>query len=101
MRPALFALLLTAAAPALAHEDPDDLVLATGSDLLAWCKDESAAHLIGQGQTPANWTATHYEKVNTLIVEGKWSVDGVRVEVECRVARGARAQFAWMKMSPN
>ena len=94
-------LLLVFAAPALAHEDADDLILATGSDLRDWCKQESEAHLIGQGKTPVNWTARHLEKANTLIVEGQWRVGAEDVAVECRVARGARAEFASMKLLPR
>lgn len=101
MRTAFLPLLLLAASSALAHEDRDDVVLATGSELRDWCQRESEAHLIGQGKTPVNWTARHYEKANTLIVEGRWRVDGEDVAVECRVARGARAGFASMKLLPR
>lgn len=81
--------------------DPDDVLLATGTDLRDWCQRESEAHLVGQGKTPMNWTARHYEKGNTLIVEGHWRIDGETVDIECRVARGARAEFASMALMPR
>lgn len=81
--------------------DPDDVVIASGSELRDWCRQESEAHLVGEGKTPVNWTARHLEKANTLIVEGHWRIDGETVDVECRVARGARAQFASMKLLPR
>ena len=79
----------------------DDVILATGTDLRTWCEQESQAHLVGQGKTPMNWTARHYEKGNTLIVEGHWRIDGETVDIECRVARGARAEFASMALMPR
>lgn len=102
MPTALALSLLLAALPASAvEEDPEDRVLATGSELREWCQRESEAHLVGQGKTPVNWTARHYEKANTLIVEGHWRVDGEALDVECRAARGARARFASMKLMPR
>ena len=101
MRPIPLLALLLAATPAFAHSDPDDLVMTTASVLRDWCQHESEAHLIAQGHTPANWTASHIEKLNTLIVDGQWRIDGETVDVECRVARGARAEFASMKLLPR
>lgn len=90
-----------AAFAAQAHRHVDEVVIASGTDLRDWCRDESEAHLIGQGKTPVNWTARHHEKANTLIVEGQWRVDGENMTVECRAARGARAEFASMKLVPR
>ena len=97
--PAILAALLFAA-PVLAHEDdPRDRVLATATDLRDWCQRESEARLVGDAQTPSNWTARHYEKGNTLMVNGKWRVEGAEVSVQCRAGRGARAQFATVEIT--
>ena len=93
LRTMLFLLALLAS-PAFAHHDSEHPVLATSSDLREWCQRESEARLVGDKKTPANWTARHYEKGNTLIVEGRWRVDGEDVRVECRAGRGAREEFA-------
>ena len=83
----------------LAHAD--EVVLNTSTDLRDWCQRETEAQLIGQQLTPSNWTARHYEKGNTLVVEGHWRIDGESVDVECRVARGAQARFASAKLMPR
>ena len=97
MRLALSCLLVLAPLPAAAHDD-SERVLATASDLRAWCEAESQARLVARALRPANWTARHHEKGNTLIVEGKWRVDGQDVAVTCRAARGAREAFASIEM---
>jgi hypothetical protein len=83
---------------AFAHEDSRDLVLATSTDLRDWCQRASEARLVGERKTPSNWTARHYEKGNTLMVDGKWRVAGREVEVHCRAGRGTRAEFATVEI---
>jgi prepilin-type processing-associated H-X9-DG protein len=102
MRYLILALIpLFSCAPALAHEDADDIALLTSTDLRDWCQRESEARLIAESKTPSNWTARHYEKGNTLMVDGRWRADGVEIEVSCRVGRGARARFATVALAPR
>jgi hypothetical protein len=72
----------------------DDRVINSASELRDWCKDASEATLIGRGLTPANWTASYWDQVNTLMVKGQWRVEGSNLSVECSIARGAQARFA-------
>jgi prepilin-type processing-associated H-X9-DG protein len=97
------ALLLALVSPIASAQVPheEDIVLHTGSDLLEWCQRESQLQLIGEGHTPANWRARHYERVNTLFVDGAWRVDGTEIIVECRVGRGARDDFATIEIKPR
>lgn len=89
-------LLLLLAGSAMA--DHRDRVINTASKLRDWCKDESEASFIGRGSTPYNWSASFYDEGNTLVAKGQWRVDGAVVTVECRVARGARAEYASMSI---
>jgi hypothetical protein len=34
------------------------------------------------------------------VVEGNWRVDGERIEIECRIAKGARREYATMSLKP-
>jgi len=88
--PALLLLLVTSAA--LAHRG--DTIINTASELRDWCKDESEASIIGRGLTPHNWSASYFDEGNVLFVKGSWRIDTAKVTVECRIARGARAQYA-------
>jgi hypothetical protein len=36
--------------------------------------------------------------VDTLMVKGKWRIDGSDVIVECSIARGAQARFATLSI---
>jgi hypothetical protein len=95
------ALLIVATLLSLAprvSEHPDTTPINTGSELREWCQAESEARFVGESRTAYNWTARHFERGNTLIVEGRWRVDGEDVVVECRVARGARREYATMDM---
>ena len=96
-RPFVFALLL-AASPSWAQNLYDaDRPFLSGSELQEWCRVESEADVIASGKTPYNWTSRHVERGNTLVVEGAWRVDGKRVQVECRVAKGAQRQHATLE----
>jgi hypothetical protein len=104
MRPSLIALLLLLPLTAAAEDQAPfeiPLPLASGTDLLAWCRSESEAVLVGRGHSPRNWTARHIEQGNALRVEGAWRVDGRRHEVECRAPHGARPGHATLHIEPG
>lgn len=94
----LFAILL---APCLCFAHEEELPINSGSELRDWCQLESEAWFVGRGASPFNWTATHVERGNTLVVEGKWRVDGEMIDVECRAARGARRRYAVMTVKSD
>jgi hypothetical protein len=85
-------LLCVVAIPALAHDE--DVPIQSASELRDWCRQETEAYFIGKGESPMNWTASYTEQGNTFHVAGKWRVSSRDVEVECRVARGARQKYA-------
>jgi hypothetical protein len=77
----------------------DEVVINSESELQDWCKQESEATLIGRGLTPFNWTASHWNNVDTLMVKGEWRTSGTNsVVVECSVARGAQARSATLSI---
>ncbi len=76
--------------------DHRDELINTATELRDWCKTESESALAGKGLSPANWTASYYDKGDVLVVNGSWRVDAAFVKVECRSARGARAEHASM-----
>jgi hypothetical protein len=88
----------TCSVPVAAHDD--ELPINTGSELVDWCKAESEAQFVAQEKTAYNWVARHVERGNALVVEGNWRVDGERIEVECRIAKGARREYATMSITP-
>jgi hypothetical protein len=93
-------LLTLLAAPAFAQVVvEEDIVIHTSTDLRDWCQRESEARLIGEGHTPTNWRARHFERGNTLMVEGAWRVDGTEMEVACRSGRGVRDEFATVEIA--
>lgn len=98
MRATLLCLFLAAPLATASADDEADLPLATGADLLEWCKVESEAGFAARGLRAYNWTARHVERGNTLTVHGSWRVDGTRQEVECRVAKGARREHATLRI---
>jgi hypothetical protein len=99
MRLTLLCLLLSAPLGGISADDELQLPLATGADLLEWCKVESEAEFAARGLTAYNWTARHVERGNTLTVHGSWRVDGTRHAVECRVAKGARREHASLQIA--
>jgi hypothetical protein len=96
LRAALCSALLSVSFAAIA--DSDDIPINNGSELLDWCRQESEARFVGAGKQAYNWTARHVERGNLLVVEGKWRVEGNDLAVECRVARGARREYATMDL---
>jgi hypothetical protein len=99
MRAILLCLLLAAPLGTASAHDDADLPLATGADLLEWCRVESQARFAARGLTAYNWTARHVERGNTLSVHGSWRVDGTRHAVECRVAKGAQREHATLQIA--
>ena len=93
MRALVTVLLLLPCTTAVAY-DAQQTPIHNSSDLLEWCRVESEADFVAQGKTPYNWTARHFERGNTLRVEGHWRVDGKRQRIDCRVARGAQREHA-------
>jgi len=93
MKKYLAAMTLLVAGSAVADNQYDPPINSSG-ELLAWCQQESQATLIGKGMMPFNWTASHWDKVDTLFVKGSWRIDTKEVVVECRAGRGAKRSYA-------
>ncbi len=85
------AVLCAAAAQAQGHRE---IEFSQASELMPWCQTEAKAHFAGKGEATYQWSANHYSKGNTLIVEGQIRTDKGDVPVTCRVARGARERYA-------
>src|SRR5262245_31002026 len=64
------------------------------SELVPWCRSEAEARYIAKSITPYQWTASYHDDSNVLYVDGKLRVHGDDVAVRCRIARGARTQYA-------
>lgn len=84
---------LAFASSSTAIED-DKAPILNASDLRDWCRAETEAYFIGQGVTPYNWTASWWDEVDMLHVQGEWRIGRGSVSVKCRIARGARAEYA-------
>lgn len=76
--------------------DHRDQPINTASELRDWCRSESEATFVGRGLKPYNWSASYSDEGNVLVANGQWRLGAASVGVECRVARGARAEFATM-----
>lgn len=94
MNPTLLLLALAAPVPAAPPSPATERSFQQASQLVAWCREEAEAAIVGRGQTPYQWRASHHERGNTLHVDGKLRVDGEDVAVTCRAARGARERYA-------
>jgi hypothetical protein len=79
----------------------DEEIINSGSDLEHWCKEESEATLIGRGLMPFNWTASYWDKVDTLMLKGQWRTNSTNFIVECSVARGASAKLASLSIQDS
>jgi hypothetical protein len=78
--------------------NPELRVYNSASQLNTWCRDEAEAQAVGRGHTTYQWTSSHSERGNTLKVDGKLHVEGGDFTVSCRIARGARQEFASIEM---
>ena len=76
MRLTLVCLLLSAPLGGISAHDELQLPLATGADLLEWCKLESEAAFVARGVTAYNWTARHVERGNMLGLICNWAGPG-------------------------
>lgn len=103
------ALSVSVAVPAAAHdheatgpdlvEHPELRVYTGASQLVPWCRDEAKARAVAAGHEVFQWTASHSERGQTLTVDGKLHVSGGDFAVTCRIARGAREEFASIEMA--
>jgi len=83
--------LVALSATVFAH---DHLVIAQASDLVPWCKAEAEARYVAKNLATYQWTASYRQDGNMLIVDGKLRVHGEDVAVHCRIASGAREDYA-------
>lgn len=97
-RLSLFVASLAFASSAMAV-DAGKMPILNASELRDWCRVETEAYFIGQGVTPYNWTASWWDEVDLLQVQGEWRVGSGSVSVRCRVARGARAEYVVYEIS--
>ena len=87
------------AASAFAHEH--QRIIAQASELETWCHAETEARYVARNFTPYQWTASYHDSGNILHVEGKVRVHGDDVAVHCRIARGAREEFASIEIDDS
>jgi len=79
---------------AAAHDTGHERVFQQASELAPWCKSETEARYIALGFTPYQWASSYHDASNVLYVNGRLRVHDADVVVRCRVARGAREQYA-------
>lgn len=77
-----------------AHAHEPERMFLQASELVPWCRAEAEARYIAKSMSPYQWTASYREDGNVLIVDGKLRVHGDDVGVHCRIAKGAREQYA-------
>ena len=88
-------MLLAASLPfAASAHDQEHRVVYQASDLVPWCRDEATARYVGRNITPYNWTASYHDRSNILYVDGRLRVHDSDVDVHCRLASGARLEYA-------
>ena len=88
-------LVIAGSAPATGdHESHHNRVINQASELVSWCRSEAEARYIAKNITPYQWTASFHDDSNVLYVDGKLRVHGDDVAVRCRIAQGARVQYA-------
>jgi hypothetical protein len=89
-------LALAVAAPTLAHDHTR--VIDQASELVPWCKAEAESRYVARNITPYQWAASYHERSNVLYVDGRLRVHGDDVAVRCRIARGAREDYATIEI---
>lgn len=87
-------LLVSGASPAQDGLHPSERLIPDEFTLSQWCEDEARHRYIARDITPYQWTSRYFARNNVLHVEGRLRVRSEDVSVRCRVARGARAQYA-------
>jgi hypothetical protein len=73
-------------------------IINQASELVPWCKSEAESRYIARSITPYQWAASYHDRSNILYVDGRLRVHGDDVAVHCRVARGAREQYATIEI---
>ena len=68
------------------------------SQLVPWCKSEAEARYVAKNITPYQWTASYHDRDNVLYVDGSLRVHDNDVTVRCRIARGAREEYATIEI---
>lgn len=53
-----------------------------------WCESRSKRHFKKEHITPYNWTASWWDEVNVIVVEGQWQLESGRALVRCEAERG-------------
>lgn len=82
-----------------AHEDDEPINYS--SELLEWCQAESEAYYVAKNITPYNWSASWWEVGNIFYVKGYLLVNRERVDIECRIAKGAKKKYAVFEIKPT
>ena len=97
---AIAATLIIASSSASADEPYRDpyRIINQASELVPWCKSEAESRYIARSITPYQWAASYHDRSNILYVDGRLRVHGDDVAVHCRVARGAREQYATIEI---
>jgi hypothetical protein len=93
--------LIVASSTASANEPYRDpyRVINQASELVPWCKNEAESRYVARNITPYQWAASYHDRSNILYVDGRLRVHGEDVVVRCRVARGAREEYATIEIN--
>lgn len=83
--------------PVMAHDHTRTIDQA--SDLVPWCKSEAEARYVAKNIPTYQWTASYYERGNVFYVDGHLRVHDNDVAVSCRIARGAREEYATIEIA--
>ena len=68
------------------------------SELVPWCKAEAESRYVAKNITPYQWAASYRERSNVFYVDGRLRVHGDDVAIRCRIARGAREEYATIEI---
>ena len=88
---------LASAFPAIAHDRPRTIDLS--EDLVEWCKSEAESRYVGKNIAFSNWSANFYDRDGVIYVEGSLRAHGSNVNVKCRIAKGAREEYAVIEIA--
>lgn len=90
-------LLLLPGAPLAGEKSPGRA--ADSQAVREWCERQSKAKLRRQEMTPYNWSASWWDEVNRIVVEGEWRVNDGRARVRCEAERGRSLKQAEIEIS--
>lgn len=68
--------------------------ISQASDLAPWCQHEAEARYVARSMPTYQWTASYHDSGDIFVVDGKLRVHGDDVAIHCRIARGAREEYA-------